>query len=113
MLFEHGTSVSRAQTPNSGYSFNLEPQFVRIFLFPIKPKYRPPLIVVIDNHRVLHGRSSFDGKRRMCGAYFGVDEYRSKLAVLTENFAPDLVLQATSGLSNPVVNGRSVWNNAL
>ena len=49
----------------------------------------------------------------MCGAYIGVDEYRSKLAVLTETFAPDLVLQATSGLSNAVVNGRSIWNNVL
>lgn len=69
--------------------------------------------LVIDNHRVLHGRSSFDGERRMCGAYIGVDEYRSKLAVLTETFAPDLVLRATSGLSNTVVNGRNIWHNAL
>ena len=43
-------------------------------------------VIVIDNHRVLHGRSAFDGQRRMCGAYIGVDEYRSKLAVLTERF---------------------------
>ncbi|KAI5119456.1 hypothetical protein M0805_008392 [Coniferiporia weirii] len=40
--------------------------------------------LVIDNHRVLHGRSAFNGKRRMCGAYIGMDDYRSKLAVLTE-----------------------------
>ena len=76
-------------------------------------KYQLLLTLVIDNHRVLHGRSSFDGNRRMCGAYIGIDEYRSKLAVLTETFAPDLVLQATSELSNAVVNGRSVWNNSL
>jgi len=74
---------------------------------------QPGTAVLIDNHRVLHGRSSFDGERRMCGAYIGVDEYRSKLAVLSETFAPDLVLQATSGLSNTVVNGRNIWNNAL
>jgi trimethyllysine dioxygenase len=74
---------------------------------------QPGTAVLIDNHRVLHGRSSFDGKRRMCGAYIGVDEYRSKLAVLTETFAPDVVLQATNGLSNAVVNGRSIWNNTL
>ena len=42
---------------------------------------------VIDNHRVLHGRSSFDGKRRMCGAYIGMDEFRSKLTVLSEKFS--------------------------
>ncbi|KAF7327436.1 hypothetical protein MKEN_00321500 [Mycena kentingensis (nom. inval.)] len=46
----------------------------------------PGMAVVVDNHRVLHGRSSFTGKRRMCGAYIGVDEYHSKLAVLRERF---------------------------
>jgi trimethyllysine dioxygenase len=40
----------------------------------------------IDNHRVLHGRSAFTGKRRMCGAYIGADEFRSRLAVLSEQF---------------------------
>lgn len=68
---------------------------------------------MIDNHRVLHGRSSFDGKRRMCGAYIGVDEYRSKLAVLTERFAPDAVVRATSELADAVVNGRSIWNSSV
>lgn len=62
---------------------------------------------VFDNHRVLHGRSAFDGKRRMCGAYVGMDDYRSKLAVLTEKFAPDPILHETN------VNGRSIWNQAL
>lgn len=27
------------------------------------------LVLVFDNWRMLHGRSSFVGKRRMCGAY--------------------------------------------
>ncbi|KAF5370429.1 hypothetical protein D9615_009728 [Tricholomella constricta] len=74
---------------------------------------QPGTTVVIDNHRVLHGRSAFDGKRRMCGAYVGVDEYRSKLAVLTEKFAPDAVLRATNELPMAVVNGRNIWNSAL
>lgn len=112
-LFEHGTRASPAQTPNFGYSCSLEPQFVRPFSFPTNNTTSIPLIVVVDNHRVLHGRSSFDGKRRMCGAYIGVDEYRSKLAVLTERFSPDAVVQATNGLPDAVVNGRSIWNNAL
>ena len=30
-LFEHGTSALKVQTPNFGYSFNPEPQFVCIF----------------------------------------------------------------------------------
>ena len=68
---------------------------------------------VIDNHRVLHGRSAFDGKRRMCGAYIGIDEYRSKLAVLSEKFNPDTVVQATNDLPDTNVNGRNIWNGAL
>jgi len=66
--------------------------------------------LVLDNHRVLHGRSAFSGKRRMCGAYIGVDEYRSKLAVLSEKFAPESILPS----GNPSnTNERSVWNLAL
>ncbi|KAJ7178843.1 Trimethyllysine dioxygenase [Mycena crocata] len=66
----------------------------------------PGTAVIIDNHRVLHGRSAFTGERRMCGAYIGVDEYRSKLAVLREKFDP----------VNPPdahVPERSVWSPAL
>ncbi|KAG8750476.1 hypothetical protein FRC11_010365 [Ceratobasidium sp. 423] len=40
--------------------------------------------VVVDNHRVLHGRSAFTGKRRMCGAYVGADEWKSRLRVLSQ-----------------------------
>ncbi|EJF64474.1 mitochondrial protein [Dichomitus squalens LYAD-421 SS1] len=71
----------------------------------------PGTAVVVDNQRVLHGRSAFDGKRRMCGAYIGMDEYRSKLAVLKEKFAPDPVTQDTAATSS--VNGRSIWHPAL
>ncbi|KAI6018014.1 Trimethyllysine dioxygenase [Pisolithus microcarpus] len=49
----------------------------------------PGTVLSINNHRVLHGRSEFDGKRRVCGAYIGTDEYRSKLTVLQEKFNPE------------------------
>lgn len=50
----------------------------------------------------------------MCGAYIGVDEYRSRLAVLREKFASDPVLEATKEvLPESVVAGRSVWHPAL
>ena len=69
----------------------------------------PGTAVVVDNHRVLHGRSAFDGRRRMCGAYIGLDEYRSKLAILKERFDPDRVTIETRDPSN----GKSVWGPAL
>nr|GAT60986.1 predicted protein [Mycena chlorophos] len=65
----------------------------------------PRTAVVVDNHRVLHGRSAFTGKRRMCGAYIGVDEYRSRLAVLRERF---------DGKGSPGDHlERSVWSPGL
>jgi trimethyllysine dioxygenase len=45
----------------------------------------PGTAVVVDNHRVLHGRASFTGRRRMCGAYIGMDDFRAKLWSLNEH----------------------------
>lgn len=56
---------------------------------------------------MLHGRSAFHGKRRMCGAYVGIDEYRSKLAVLRERFAQE------SAEHGPGTVVRSIWHPAL
>jgi len=70
---------------------------------------QPGTAVLVDNHRVLHGRSAFDGKRRMCGAYIGVDEYRSKLAVLTEKFASDNSLTSEGTIHRE----RSIWHPML
>lgn len=49
----------------------------------------PGTAVVVDNHRVLHGRSAFTGKRRMCGAYIGRDDYRARLDALRGRFAKE------------------------
>lgn len=43
----------------------------------------PHVTAVFDNQRVLHGRSSFTGQRRMCGAYIPYDDYMSRLRTLT------------------------------
>jgi trimethyllysine dioxygenase len=64
--------------------------------------------LAVDNHRVLHGRSAFDGKRRVCGAYIGVDEYRSKLAVLKEKFEDN-----DRNKGGRPKGGRSVWSADL
>lgn len=61
----------------------------------------PGTAVVVDNHRVLHGRSAFTGKRRMCGAYIGMDDYLSKYTVLSEKYAEG------DGA------GRSIWSTLL
>lgn len=43
---------------------------------------------VFDNHRVLHGRSSFTGERRLCGGYISGDDYRSRLYGLSRIYDP-------------------------
>ncbi|EGN99064.1 hypothetical protein SERLA73DRAFT_122900 [Serpula lacrymans var. lacrymans S7.3] len=73
----------------------------------------PGTVLAVDNHRVLHGRSAFDGKRRVCGAYIGVDEYRSKFSVLREKFEHGLVSQPQQHGSDRHAETRSVWNSAL
>jgi trimethyllysine dioxygenase len=67
----------------------------------------PGTAIVINNHRVLHGRSAFDGNRRMCGAYIGMDEFNSKLAVLDEKALSD---STSSTPAAPTETKRSVWN---
>ncbi|KAG9055433.1 hypothetical protein FS842_002207 [Serendipita sp. 407] len=57
-------------------------------------------VVVVDNHRVLHGRSAFTGKRRMCGAYIGLDDWRARLDALRGRY----------GQGRVVIKERSVWD---
>ncbi|KAI9623335.1 hypothetical protein KEM48_009495 [Puccinia striiformis f. sp. tritici PST-130] len=43
--------------------------------------------LIFDNHRVLHGRSSFTGSRRLCGGYVNRDDYRSRLRSLEQRLS--------------------------
>ena len=42
-------------------------------------KLEPGQVVIMDNWRVLHGRASFTGFRRMVGCYIGYDDFQSRL----------------------------------
>lgn len=99
------------KSPDSEYWIQLRPGTAVGEFIIINTTLRFLVYAVINNHRVLHGRSAFDGKRRMCGAYIGMDEFRSKLAVLSEKFAPEI--RVTTGMSLTGLNARSVWNNTL
>ncbi|KAI1616848.1 trimethyllysine dioxygenase [Exophiala viscosa] len=46
--------------------------------FLITVKLQPGEPVIFDNWRVLHGRLGFEGKRRVCGAYVGMDDFRAR-----------------------------------
>ncbi|RKF83438.1 Trimethyllysine dioxygenase [Golovinomyces cichoracearum] len=43
-----------------------------------KTKLKPGRPLIFDNWRVLHGRTAFTGKRRICGAYINHDDYISR-----------------------------------
>ena len=40
---------------------------------------QPGTMAIVHNHRVLHGRTAFQGMRGLCGCYIGDDEFQSKL----------------------------------
>lgn len=42
----------------------------------------PGRVLVFDNWRILHGRSAFTGKRRICGGYINRDDYISRFKML-------------------------------
>ncbi|KAF2000084.1 Trimethyllysine dioxygenase [Amniculicola lignicola CBS 123094] len=44
----------------------------------------PGRVLVFDNWRVMHGRSGFTGKRRICGGYINRDDWISKYKMLRD-----------------------------
>ena len=53
----------------------------------------PGMPVIFDNWRILHGRKAFEGQRRICGGYIGMDEFVSRYRMLNGEIsvAPDEV----------------------
>ncbi|KAK2871686.1 hypothetical protein FQN49_002936 [Arthroderma sp. PD_2] len=45
-------------------------------------KLEPGTPLIFDNWRILHGRSAFSGKRRMCGGYINHDDFISRYRLL-------------------------------
>ncbi|TKA26094.1 hypothetical protein B0A50_04590 [Salinomyces thailandicus] len=54
---------------------------------------KPGTMLLFDNWRVLHGRSAFTGKRRMCGGYINRDDFISKYR--TTNLSQEELLAST------------------
>ena len=53
----------------------------RFHMVPGKP-------LTFDNHRVLHGRTAFTGKRALCGCTLNKEEWSSKKRVLIGKYGP-------------------------
>jgi trimethyllysine dioxygenase len=55
----------------------------------------PGRVLIFDNWRVLHGRSAFTGKRRICGGYINRDDWMSRFKMA--RFGQEKVLGALAG----------------
>lgn len=40
--------------------------------------------IIFDNQRVLHGRRAFEGERRVCGGYIGMDDFLARLRAVSQ-----------------------------
>ncbi|KAJ5408457.1 Trimethyllysine dioxygenase [Penicillium cosmopolitanum] len=49
----------------------------------IQTQLQPGTALIFDNWRMMHGRTEFTGKRRMCGGYVNNDDYISRLRLLS------------------------------
>ncbi|KAI9734679.1 MAG: hypothetical protein M1834_002280 [Cirrosporium novae-zelandiae] len=52
---------------------------------------QPGKPLIFDNWRILHGRTAFTGKRRMCGGYINHDDFMSRYRLV--NYGREEVLQ--------------------
>ena len=60
--------------------------------FEIKFKLMPGDLMIMDNHRLLHGRTRYDssdGKRHLQGCYIDYDSSEGKLRHLQRKFKKD------------------------
>lgn len=46
--------------------------------FQFEVQLQPGMPVIFDNWRILHGRRAFEGQRRVCGGYIGMDEFLAR-----------------------------------
>ncbi|KAL2760874.1 hypothetical protein ACRALDRAFT_1045986 [Sodiomyces alcalophilus JCM 7366] len=56
---------------------------------------KPGQVLIFDNWRVMHGRSAFEGRRRMCGAYINRDDFISRWR--NTNFPREAILSQVVG----------------
>jgi trimethyllysine dioxygenase len=55
--------------------------------FEIRVQLEPGKPLIFDNWRMLHGRTSFIGKRRVCGGYIGMDDFMARWRMLNDEAA--------------------------
>ncbi|KAL4975059.1 hypothetical protein BDW66DRAFT_138441 [Aspergillus desertorum] len=68
---------------------------------------QPGTALIFDNWRMLHGRSAFTGKRRMCGGYISNDDFLSRYRVL--KFGRDHVLRRLGDLRDYPTNPSRIF----
>lgn len=57
--------------------------------FQWEVQLQPGTPVIFDNWRVAHGRRAFEGQRRICGGYIGMDEFLARTRMLVTKMSMD------------------------
>ncbi|KAJ5764014.1 Trimethyllysine dioxygenase [Penicillium manginii] len=65
----------------------------------IQTQLQPGTALIFDNWRMMHGRTEFTGKRRMCGGYVNNDDYISRLRLLS--YGREEVLNSLGSQNHP------------
>jgi len=73
------TDVPFEQLPRHFRAVQLLLRLIQDESFHVRFKLTPGSPVIFDNTRVLHARRAFEGRRRICGAYWNHDEVQAVL----------------------------------
>lgn len=57
---------------------------LRMPKYEIRVQLEPGRPLIFDNWRMLHGRTAFTGKRRVCGGYIPMDDFMARWRMLNE-----------------------------
>ncbi|KAK5071322.1 hypothetical protein LTS08_000040 [Lithohypha guttulata] len=57
--------------------------------FQWQAQLQPGTPIIFDNWRIAHGRTAFDGQRRICGGYIGMDEFLARGRMISARLRAD------------------------
>lgn len=75
-------SIPSSKVPTFYRSLQSFAQVIKTPSMVLEVPLKPGQVLFVDNWRVLHGRRSFDGGRRVSGCYLPRDDWRSKARLL-------------------------------
>ncbi|KAK5939986.1 hypothetical protein PMZ80_007404 [Knufia obscura] len=72
--------------------------------FQWEVQLQPGMPVIFDNWRIVHGRRAFEGQRRVCGGYIGMDEFLARARSVNANVTAEAQPDAGKGEEAPATD---------